>query len=110
MILITGGAFQGKKSFALKALGIKEDKIYLSFNEDVRVLCDKGENFTELIDGIFNSGYTAVLSSEVGCGIVPLDRVERNRREMIGRAQCALAARCKEVWRVQCGIGTKIKG
>ncbi len=104
MILIIGGAYQGKKKFALEMLKIDKDKIYYDFNSAVK---NEGE---AVIDKIFAGGFDAVISNEIGCGIIPLDKTDRALREKTGRAQCALAARCSEVWRVSCGIGIKIKG
>lgn len=104
MILIIGGAYQGKEKFALEVLKIDKDKIFSDFNFAVK---NEGE---AVIDKIFAGGYDAVISDEIGCGIIPLDKADRELREKTGRIQCALAARCSEVWRVSCGIGTKIKG
>ena len=46
---------------------------------------------------------------EVGCGIVPLEKSERNYREAVGHAGQMLAAAAVEVYRVQCGIAARIK-
>lgn len=104
MIFVIGGAYQGKEKFALSVLKIDKDRIFYDFNSAVK---DRGE---AVIDEIFADGFDAVISDEVGCGIIPLNKADRELREKTGRAQCALAARCSEVWRVSCGIGTKIKG
>lgn len=44
-----------------------------------------------------------VICDEVGCGVVPMDRAEREWREAVGRVCCALAKEA-EVERVVCGI------
>ena len=46
---------------------------------------------------------------ELGCGIVPVDAFDRKWREITGRVCCQLAAQAEEVYRMTCGIGTKIK-
>ena len=46
---------------------------------------------------------------EVGCGIVPLSREDRDYREAVGRAGQKLAEAAREVWRIQCGIPVRIK-
>jgi adenosyl cobinamide kinase/adenosyl cobinamide phosphate guanylyltransferase len=50
-----------------------------------------------------------LISEEVGCGIVPMDKKERQRRDNIGAVQVALAKEADEVVRVVCGINQKIK-
>ena len=46
---------------------------------------------------------------EVGCGIVPLEKSERDYREAVGHAGQMLAAAAAEVYRMQCGIAVRIK-
>lgn len=50
-----------------------------------------------------------IISDEIGNGIIPADMPEREYRERTGRIITELAARAKEVERVICGIGQRIK-
>lgn len=50
-----------------------------------------------------------IISDEVGNGIVPADALEREFRERTGRILVELAKEAKEVERIVCGIGQKIK-
>ena len=50
-----------------------------------------------------------IITDQVGCGIVPLDRREREWREMHGRIMCRLASNAKHVERIICGMGQVIK-
>lgn len=50
-----------------------------------------------------------IISDEIGNGIVPLERSEREYRERTGRIQIRLAARAERVERVLCGIGQRLK-
>ena len=50
-----------------------------------------------------------VISDEVGNGIVPVDPMEREYRERLGRILIQLADRAEGVERVLCGIGQTIK-
>ena len=50
-----------------------------------------------------------VICDEVGGGIVPADRRQRDYRECVGRVLCGLAQRADTVVRVQCGIGSVLK-
>ena len=50
-----------------------------------------------------------IITTETGCGLVPVDKAERELREKNGRANCALAENAQSVYRVVCGIGQRIK-
>lgn len=50
-----------------------------------------------------------LVTDEIGCGIVPEDPFERIYREETGRICCQLAAEARQVWRVCCGLGQRIK-
>jgi adenosylcobinamide kinase/adenosylcobinamide-phosphate guanylyltransferase len=50
-----------------------------------------------------------IVTDEIGYGIVPVDKAEREYREVAGRICTRLAAEADEVYRVICGIGTRIK-
>lgn len=50
-----------------------------------------------------------LVTDEIGCGIVPADAFERLYREETGRVCCRLAAEARQVWRVTCGMGMRIK-
>lgn len=50
-----------------------------------------------------------VVTDEIGYGIVPLDYGERIYREQVGRVCTALAKESEEVYRVICGIGSRVK-
>ena len=50
-----------------------------------------------------------LVAAEVGCGVVPLDPEERFWRECCGRICTEAAAQAEEVYRVICGIPTRLK-
>lgn len=50
-----------------------------------------------------------IICDEVGCGIVPIERSERDYREAVGRVLCLLAKQAESVERVVAGIPLKIK-
>lgn len=63
-----------------------------------------------LVESLFAGNYGKILiTDEIGCGIVPVDPFERMYREETGRICCRIAAGSKEVWRVCCGLGQRIK-
>ena len=123
MIMITGGAFQGKREFAKKQFGITDSEILnggkceLSKLVNARCICNYelvikriiAENIDPL-DFTKKLNCEIVIINEIGCGIIPLEKSEREWREMTGRAGCILADRSEKVYRVCCGIATLIKG
>ncbi|MBR1853425.1 MAG: bifunctional adenosylcobinamide kinase/adenosylcobinamide-phosphate guanylyltransferase [Lachnospiraceae bacterium] len=50
-----------------------------------------------------------IISDEVGNGIVPMERAEREYRECLGRILIEAAKRADRVERVICGLGQRIK-
>ncbi len=125
MILIIGGACQGKTAYAKGHFGegyrfvnhyhqtVREQMLAgLDPMEKARELVES-ENGTEdgkvRPDGEKNPEGLVIISDEIGYGLVPLDAFEREYREMDGRVHCYLASRAEQVIRVVCGIGVRIK-
>lgn len=50
-----------------------------------------------------------IVSNELGLGIVPADRISRIYRDVLGRANQMLAARCDEVYLLVAGIPITLK-
>lgn len=134
MILITGGAWQGKYAYALKLAGIEENgqdeqendtaadgrldpyetayrrPIIRGFHEFVRRILAEGSDPEEFIDRIVRQNPDVIITSdEVGCGIVPVSKADRIWREACGRAQARLAAESSCVYRMVCGIPQRLK-
>ena len=55
------------------------------------------------------SSIEVIVCDEVGCGVVPMERYEREFRECVGRICCEIAKEATVVERVYCGIVTVIK-
>lgn len=122
-ILIVGGACQGKREYAQKAFGLNEREI-LPWNEEreaasciadlhlrVRACLEKGLTQQEVLEKLqpFCRG-KIVLCDDIFCGVVPLDALERQWREVTGRLLCMLAQEADSVIRMQCGLPQAIKG
>ena len=122
-ILIVGGACQGKREYAQKAFGLNEREI-LPCNEEreaasciavlhlrVRACLKKGLTQQEVLEKLlpFCQG-KIVLCDDIFCGVVPLDALERQWREVTGRLLCRLAQEADSVIRMQCGLPQAIKG
>lgn len=125
MVLIFGGAYQGKMAYAKEAFGpnltvsqCREDAAEADWNGDILnayhllALAQLREgidpcaylesHFTELKDKI-------ILCDDISCGVVPMDAQMRQWREAVGRCMGLLSRKADSVIRVFCGIGMKLK-
>ena len=107
MILIIGGAYQGKFEYA-KANFKEGHQIINNFHKYVRKTMQQGGDPELEAKQLMNKAVLAgnadklvLVSDEVGSGIVPLDAFEREN--------CYLASQAEQVIRVTAGIGTRIK-
>lgn len=50
-----------------------------------------------------------IVSTELGCGVVPMEKKDRMWREAVGRSCTELALMSEEVVRVVCGLGMRLK-
>ena len=105
MILIVGGTFQGKKAFAEKLLNEKREDF-----TDGTSCAFSDMSVQDLAEQLWMKNPDLVLiSNELGYGVVPMDVFDRNYRETTGRVCTEIASEADAVYRVVCGIGTKIK-
>ena len=78
-----------------------------------RMMAD-GADQTELLRWaetmLFQNPEVVILCDEIGCGIVPWEKEERDWREAVGRVCCFLAQRAECVDRIVCGIPVRLKG
>lgn len=124
MIMIIGGAYQGKYNYAKQ--WVDKESEWIDGAD-----CDYEEIFTcravnhfhlfikrfmesnkvdELPDCIIkNNPNLVIVSDELGYGVVPVEESDRSWREKTGRISTRLAANAKEVHRIICGIGMVIK-
>lgn len=109
MIFIFGGAYAGKENYAKNTFG-NNKKIIRDIHLLVRDAIKSGKNPYDEIERLTENNPDAVfISDETGCGIVPMDKLESEWRETVGRINCMLAERAEKVIRVVCGIGVTIK-
>lgn len=108
MILIIGGAYNGKREFA-ETLGVPGAKILFNAHEKIKQLMRENKDVeAELKKEL--EGIEIITCDEIGLGIVPLDEFERDWREKTGRLICGIAKKADTVYRVYYGIAQKIKG
>lgn len=126
MILVTGGAYQGKMDFAkslcktenpivAKGDSVSKEKLaeaeivadfHLYIKQLLKEACDPYEEIKNLLD---QNPKIIIEVTELGCGIVPMDEKDRYWREITGRICCFLAKEAEAVYRMYCGISTRIK-
>lgn len=127
MIMIVGGAFQGKTQYVKSEFSFSESEILNGEN------CDIGNTFTAkciknyhlLVKGLIaenidpidftqklcqENSDAVIVMDEIGCGIIPLEKDERRWREITGRCGCIIAENSSLVIRMNCGIANVIKG
>ena len=127
MILITGGAFQGKKAYAMEHFQLTADdfvngadctendlfqaKAVADFQEYIRRVLKNGGDASAVAEKLYTENPNlVVITNELGSGVIPAEPFDRQWREASGRAACDLAKYATQVHRVVCGIGTVIKG
>lgn len=123
MILIFGGAYQGKTGYAREQFNIEKicdcsGGSAPDFGADA-VTGIEGFVFECVKNGIEAREYFEEHSDEwkdrilvitdTSQGVVPVDEAVRAAREMNGRLMLYLAGQADEVHRVFCGIGKRIK-
>ncbi len=123
MVLVTGGSYSGKTEYVKSRFNIEitngEDcgfsdaftaKCISKYHILVKRLLYANNDpvtFTEKLCGENTS--LIVITDEIGCGIVPVEKMERVWREAAGKCGCMIAANSSEVIRLISGIPHKIK-
>lgn len=134
MILVIGGAYQGKLELVLSWLGysgleagpdgareIWADGSRDSFEEIGRrpviggvqcylARCQAGEaDADEWLERLVEASPAYVIMDEIGSGVVPIEPEQRELRELVGHAGQRLAKEAEAVYRVVCGQAVRIK-
>ena len=128
MILIFGGAYQGKLEYAQKRFGVADSeishctdeittsdipngkKIINSFENWILALIKAEINVADALRRFIDTNPTAiVICTDISCGIVPMSPQDREWREAVGRSMAVLSKEAAEVVRIFCGIPTVLK-
>ena len=114
MVLIIGGAAQGKLDFARRELGVVAWSDGTIGNENCiynlhRAPRQQPEADTALEAWLEAHPEGVVICDEVGCGVVPMDKEERAWREQVGRTCCRLAETAAAGDRVTWGLGVRLE-
>ena len=130
MILVFGGAYQGKLEYVLDKFDMTAEDVYrcsrdgemdlsktviYGLEEFVYWCTENGAEAKEVLAGRFTSDELQpyadkiFIANDVSQGLVPMDATDRAFREMMGRTLLYLAKEADEVHRVFCGIGQRLK-
>ena len=104
MQLYIGGYAQGKLAYVQEKLKGQKVPVVNDLHLWVKQLLQEGKPAEEIVlqDCIF-------ICDEIGNGIVPMEKQEREYRERVGRLLIRLAGEAETVERIICGMGQKIK-
>lgn len=113
MILVIGAAASGKTKY-VKSLGFTDSDIANAVMDERPVLNNLQDMVFSDPDGSANLydellKKSVVICNEVGSGIIPVERTERDAREATGRLCNRLAQAAERVVRLVCGIPIVIK-
>jgi len=126
MIVIFGGAYQGKLDYAKEKFNICDDDVFTCADNQTAI-----DTTARVIYGLENFTFACVkagleardelaalrgqledkiiICADISQGIVPLDADQRAWREMNGRCMLWLGREADRVIRVFCGLGQDIK-
>jgi adenosyl cobinamide kinase/adenosyl cobinamide phosphate guanylyltransferase len=125
MILVFGGAYQGKTEFVEREFGIEKDSFYDCAEKTgmcydypvinalhlfILGMVQRGDNPIEYITrnmDFFRD--KIIICDDVSCGIVPLGKDLRLYRDNTGKIMQLLSRESDEVYRVFCGMGERLK-
>ena len=127
MELIIGGAYNSKLDFALNHYNLNKSDFQNGAECDLNTAFSKKgiynlhllikrfitsgvDDYNKIIEKILSSNIEIIICTEVGNGVVPLDKIDNQMREYVGRILSAISMHCTKVIRVYYGIPSIIKG
>ena len=122
MILIIGGAYQGKTEYAKKTYGLQDADIFTCENTDIdpnarairhlercALACVRtGKEPAEELKAL-DLSEKILICEDISCGVVPMDAEAREWREAVGRMNAMLASKAERVTRLFCGLPLELK-
>lgn len=124
MILIIGGAYQGKLQYAKSRLGMKEKDVYTCTGTEIdfsKRCIHAVEEFTFACvkDGLDPVAFfkahreqwqnSILICQDIFCGVVPMGAELRKWRQTTGQLCQYLAGEADQVSRIFCGLEQKLK-
>ena len=124
MILIFGGAYQGKLEYAKENWNISDDdiftcmekleldpdkKVYYGLEKFIYACVLEGKEPKDVISQIGDVTSKIFIVNDISQGVVPIEADRRAWREAVGRTMLWLGKNADEVHRVFCGLGQRLK-
>ena len=124
MILIFGGAYQGKLEFVKENWNISDEeiftctekleldpakKVYYGLEKFIYACVLEGKEPKDVISQIGDTSGKIFIVNDISQGVVPIEADRRAWREAVGRTMLWLGKNADEVHRVFCGLGQRLK-
>ena len=125
MVFVYGGAYQGKLRFVQTNYSFAEqDYFYCTIEDEPTVTAKvlvgyeqwvlgqirKDGNPLEWLEAyLIANPQVVIIAQDMSCGIVPIAFESRMWLKEMGKCACALSEKSEKVYRLFCGIATKIK-
>ncbi len=120
MILIIGGAYQGKLDFAREAFSLTEEDIFPCHGPEIdfsrKCICQLEEFTRRAQDPLaYFQAHRAdwqgsiLILEDIFCGVVPMGRENRAWRQKTGRLAQYLSREATQVSRIFCGLEQRLK-
>lgn len=124
MILIIGGAYQGKLDFAKETFGVTDADVFYCTGAEIdfskRCIYHIEEfSYACLQQGAEPEKYfkahkeqwqdSILICEDIFCGVVPMGAMQREWRQSTGRLCQYLAGEAQKVSRIFCGLEQKLK-
>ena len=128
MVLIIGGAYQGKLDYAKEEYGLTDSDVFTCEEGSTAVGFDEKivDHFERYILTLIKAGQVPekavgmqlranrykgriIICDDISQGLVPMDATERAWREGVGRTMVRVAQQADKVIRVFCGIPVVLK-
>lgn len=119
MVLIIGGAYQGKLDYAKKEFGLTDTDVYdCSVNSPLDPCKSCYNHFERYVMYCMRNGVSinydhfkekVIILTDIFCGVVPQDSEIRAWREECGRVGTKLAGSASIVIRIFCGLAKRLK-
>lgn len=124
MILIIGGAYQGKLDFAKDTLGITDGDVYTCAGAEIDFTKSCVDHIEEFVyacirQGVDPAAYfqarkeqwkdSVLICEDIFCGVVPMEAENRRWRQVAGRLCQYLAGEAQQVSRIFCGLEQRLK-
>ena len=120
MILIIGGAYQGKLDFAKETFGVTDRDVYTCTSDEIDFsgkCIYKIEEFTAHHPdpvAYFRAHRedwqdSILIMQDIFCGVVPMGAENRRWRQNTGRLAQYLSAEATQVSRIFCGLEQRLK-